>query len=419
MVLDLLKRATQRIRFSRSEPGIQWRTPAALDRGALGESCMALDGQGQGLALWENGGEIWSMPVGPRTSPSLMRLPLAEGTAPRIVLNREGRGIVLWQGEAAGERQILGKIIGGGESMAHVLFRTVGQNRHLQAAVDRRGNALVVWLHEKDGRCEVMAHSYDTRGQLDWRQEAATLGMSTDLAVEPRIAVNYREHAMVLWQVQNSVFEGLVASHYWPLDRIWSDRPVPVVSHLTRQHQVVMDDLGNALALWIHAPHGQRTTLEASFYDAQQSEWSDPEVLGVAHDFSSLKLVMSGEGEALAAWCQGEGHGSSRLFAKVFINGRWEARMECLELGRTPVRDFDIDLGPDGQAGLLAVQSGPEGDSICALFRKEEWSAPMQLAPASKAPRSSPRLRFCPQGASALWIQGEGREKALLMTETR
>jgi hypothetical protein len=417
MAMDLLKRIARGIRSNKVDTGSHWRHPVVLDRGNLGEACLGLDGHCHGTALWENGGRLWTMPIGPRTAPALMRLPFGEGMTPRLVMNEDGRGIALWQVVVAGERQLLGKILGSGGGMANVVFRTPGRVSHLQAAVDRRGNALVVWLHEVEGRFEVMAKSFDTRG-LAWEQEPTTLGMLVTKAVEPRIAVNHREHAMVLWEVQDSGSESLVASHYWPADRIWSDRPVPVVTHATRQHQVVMDAFGNALALWINAPYGQRITLEASYYDGQRSEWGEPEVIGNAQTFSPPQLVMSGAGEALAVWSQGEGHGAPRLFAKAFRKGKWEAGVECLDLGREPVLDFAIALGSEGQAGLLAVHQGPEGNWISVRLRQAGWSSPVQLGPISQLPLGNPQLQLCPRGASALWMQGEGKEKVLILCET-
>jgi hypothetical protein len=418
MALEALKRLAQRIRSGKPEPESPWCPPVTLDRGILGEACLALDGQGQGSALWENGGRLWTMPIGPRSSPGIVRLPLGAGTNPRIVLNAEGKGIALWQSEAVGERQILGKILGGEEETTHVVFRTAGEIHHLQAAVDRRGNALVVWLLEKNGQLDVMAQSFDMRG-LAWEQPPTTLGIASGAAVEPRIAVNYKQQAMVVWQAAGDATEGLVASHYWPSELIWSDRPVPVVSHATSHHQVKMDDLGNALALWIHAPSGQRSSLQASFYDGLHSEWKEPVTLARAQTFSLPRLVMSGDGEALAAWCQAEGQGAPRLFAKAFVKGQWEAGVEACDLGYGPVRDFSLDISPGGEAGLLAVHRGSEGDLVSARLRGWGWSAPIPLAPASEAPCSSPQIRICPRGASAIWVRGAGRDTNLLLVETR
>lgn len=417
MAMERLRRFAQSLRPGKSQALTPWRTPVTLDRGAIGDARIALDGHGRGAALWESGGRLWTMPIGPHSAPAIVRLPLGAGTVPQILLNPEGRGLALWQSVVAEERQILGKILGGNEGESHLLFRTEGWIHHLQAAVDRRGNALVVWLLEEGGRSEVMAQSFDTRGQV-WEQVPTCLGVPSTSAAEPRLAANHREHAMVLWEAESGGQEGLVASHHWPSDRIWSDRPVPVVAHATRHHQVVMDNLGNALALWIHAPRGQRSSLEASYYDGQRCEWGAPEVLSTAQTFTSPRLVMSGDGEALAAWCQAEGHGASRLITRSFMKGTWDGSVECLELGHGPVREFAIDLGPEGQAGLIAVHHGAEGDWVTARLRQGTWSESFTVAPASPVTCSLPQIRLCPQGASAIWVQGTGREGHLMLVET-
>ncbi|HJW73094.1 MAG TPA: hypothetical protein VJ486_09565 [Geothrix sp.] len=417
MALDFLKRFVQGISLGKPDLAHHWRTPGILDRGALGEARLALNGRGHGTALWENAGALWSMPIGPRSSPALMRLPMGEGENPRIVMNSDGRGVALWQSEVMGEKQLLGKVLGSGDSMAHVIFWTNGQISHLQAAADRRGNALVVWLHEKAGQFEVMAQSFDARTET-WEQEPTVLSIPSTESLKPHIAVNDRERAMVLWEVHGKEFEGLVASHYWPSDRIWSDRPVPVVSHATLHHQVVMDDPGNAMAIWIHAPHGQRSTLEASFYNVQRCEWDEPLVLASAQSMTPPRIVMTGNGEALAAWCQGEGRGPARLYCKAFTKGKWDTAVECLDAGQGGVRDFAIALDSEGQAGLLAVHQGADVQWVSARLRQGDWSPPMPFSQASQAPCSSPRLAICPQGASALWIQGEGHNKALMLSET-
>jgi hypothetical protein len=371
-----------------------------------------------GSALWENAGELWTKVIGPRSAPSLQRLSVGEGFMPRLEMNPGGRGIALWQAEVGGQRQILGRILGGGESMAQVIFRTEGRIQHLQAAVDRRGNPLVVWLLERQGQVEVMAQSFDTRG-LSWENEPTTLGIPSAPLAAPRIAVNHRGHAMVLWEAEDATFAGLVASHYWPQDRIWSDRAVPVVSQATRQHQVVMDDMGNALALWVHPPPGLPSLLEASFYDVRESTWSEPVRLGRGEGFSTPRLVMSGDGQALAAWFQGDDPGACRLYARPFAKGAWGAPVEFPGLGPGPVLDFDIGLGDAGEAGLIAVQDGFEGQRVWVRLRQGEWGEPMPLGVDARRPCSSPRLSFCPLGASALWLQGEGEARSLLLSETR
>jgi len=181
---------------------------------------------------------------------------------------------------------------------------------------------------------------------------------------------------------------------------------------------VAMDDQGNALAIWVRAPYGQRNFIEACFYDGRRGEWGEAEVIGTAKAMAAPRLVMSGAGDALAAWCQVEAHGSCHLISKAWRKGSWDPAGECHEPSHGPVKDFALDLGPEGQVGLLMVQQGLEGDRVSVRFWKQKWSESLPLVSASKLPCSSPRLRLCAGGASALWFQGQGTEKALVLAET-
>lgn len=414
MSLDLLKRLTRGFRSApEASSASTWSRPAHLDRGDLGEARLAVDHRAQGIALWENHGTLWTLPVGAVSAPALRRTPFGAGTTPRLAINQEGRGLAVWLADLGEERQILGKTLGSSENQEHVVFRTPGWVRKLQVAVDRRGNALVVWLHEKVGRIEVMVQSFDTRGEA-WENGPTILGLASDPAASPQLAVNHREHAMVVWEARDSLFDGLLASHHWPKDRIWSDRPVPVVTHASRHHQVAMDDHGNAVALWVHAPYGQRSILEASFFDVVAGEWREPTTLARAQEISLPRLVMNGSGEALAAWCQRESGEGSHLLARAFQNGGWESGAACLDRSRGRSHDYAIGLDSDGRAGALVVQHGKDGDQVVLLTRLGAWSKPKVMAECREGACSSPRIAVSTQGMSLLWMQGTESEKALV-----
>lgn len=418
MAMDNLRRFAERLLPHSRDPEPLWRDPVMLDRGPLGEACVALDGRGHGTALWENGGSLWTKSVGPHFARASVRLPLGEGSTPQILMNAEGHGLALWRTGAPGALCLYGQVVGAGRGPAHLLFSTEGSIQYLQAAVDRRGNALVVWLQAREGLLEVMALNYDTRTAA-WDGKPTRVGLPSTPTVEPRIAVNHREHAMVLWETDSDAEAGLVACHYWPSEGIWSDRPVPVVNQSTHAHRVAMDDAGNALAIWVHSPYGQRSSVQASHYDGGRCEWTEPEILCTAHAITQTRLVMSGSGQALAAWCQAEERGATRLLSKGFEGGHWAPGVECLDLGHEPVREFALDLGADGQAGLLTVHRSAEGDWVSARLRRQGWSPSERLVPPSARVCSAPLLKLCPNGASALWTQGVGRDRALVLVETR
>jgi len=412
MAFELLRRLAREIRGGASTAPPHWRAPVMLDQGALGRPGLAMDRRGRGLALWENAGSLWSQPIGPGVPPALMRLPQGDGRAAVLAMNLEGRGVALWSTEEEAETHLLGMMLGAKESPTKTVFTAPGKIHHLQAAVDRRGNVLVVWHQEFRGSFEILALSFDIRAQA-WEQEPTRLGPPSTHPLEPRLAVNHREHAMVLWQTDTEEFQGLVACHYLPSERAWSDRPVPVVPRRSALHRVAIDDAGNALALWIHSPHGERSSLESSFYSVRSSQWSEPEILAKAHTFKSLQLAMAGGGEALAAWCQAEHSGTPRLFAKAFQDGAWEKEVERLDPGVGLVLDFAIAIEDQGNAGLLTLQQGPEGHQALVRWREGAWSSPSSLGAPSQTPLSDPHLTLCPLGASALWTLEGGKSRIL------
>jgi len=312
----------------------------------------------------------------------------------------------------AGDSTLLGRVLGAKGNPTQTLFSTPGQIQHRQVAVDRRGNALVVWLQELQGHYEILAQSFDLRAQA-WEQTPLRLGQPSSRPLEPRLAVNHREHGMVLWQSEGDEFQGLVACHYLPSERAWSDRPVPVAHRRTSGHRVAIDDAGNALALWIHSAHGERCGLESAFYDVRTSQWSEPETLAKAHAFLNPKLALAGSGEALAVWCQAEDSGAPRLFAKAFQHGKWEREVERLDPGSGQVSDYAIAIESQGHAGLLALHYGPEGYQAVARWRDGAWSAPVRLGPMTQARISDPHLALCPRGAVALWTLDGGKDRIL------
>jgi len=346
-----------------------------------------------------------------------MRLPQGEGVNPLLAMNLEGKGAALWSACLEGETHILGKPLDRKDSPGRIIYRTAGSIHHLQVAVDRRGNLLVLWLHESQGLFEILAQAFDIRSQ-SWEQEPVRLGPPSTRPLEPRLAVNHREHAMALWAAAGEGLAGLVACHYLPSERAWSDQPVPVAERQTTLHRVAMDDAGNALALWIHSAQGTRCELESAFYDVRTSDWSEPQTLARAEAFHAPQLAMAGDGEALAAWCQGERSGIPRLFAKAFQKGRWENEVERLDPEYGQVHAFSIALGGTGRAALLSLQKGPDGYQALARVREDVWSLPSRLGAITRAPLAHPHLVLGPTGAAAIWTMDEGQSRTLCASVT-
>lgn len=411
MPLAMLDRLTRNFRRKAVPEGLAWHPPTLLDQGVIGAARVALDRNGRGLAIWENAGRLWSMEQGVGSARALVRLPVADGRDPRIALDSQGRGATVWTSTDGEGEALMGWSLGRTQGLAQELFRTSGRILNLQSAVDRRGGVMTVWCHERDGAYEILAQTFDTRGGC-WDPRPAQLGDPSTRSAGPGLAMNQRGHAMVVVPTEQGEFLGLGCFHYWPTDRIWSDRPVRVCAGRVLQHRVAMDAAGNALALVVGEESGERQQLLACRYDAHLSEWGDPVQLAAGRELRSLRIAMSPEGDAFAAWNQVESAGAPRLAGRHFRQGAWDAAVTTLESGLGAVTDLAVDLAADGRGTLLTCHRSPEGHRV---FVRElaDGAAPLPLGEAHPHPALHPRLVRHPGAAAAIWVQSVG-DKGML-----
>lgn len=419
MALSLLQKMAAGL--GRGPSGLKWRSPVLLDHGQIRMACFGMDRHGRGLALWENGGKLWTMSLGPGMAEALSRLPLGEGKDPKIAVNLEGRGLAIWTLDSGFEKQIIGMPFdptAGSQPSSRMVFKTFGNIRDIQLSVDRRGSALVVWAHELDGQWEIMAKHFDVRSKA-WDQDPAQLCLPVAHPIEPRLAMNRRGQAVVIWEVQADKADGLVAAFYLPSEKQWSDRPVPLSVGTAKDQQVAMDYAGNVMAVWVDHNYGQRPSLRARLYSAERADWCEPVVLATAQNFNQVRLAMTGTGEALAVWMQSEGTALSFLHSKAFRNDAWEAQVTRLDGEGGRVTDFSMTLGQKGLAGLFCIVQSPDAFVPLVRSRKKSWDPADMVGPRSKHPHHHPVLSLCPEGNVAIWQVGAGTETQLVMALQR
>lgn len=401
--------------------GSRWTHPVALDRGRVQAACFAMDRQGKGMAIWENNGTLWSLAVAMAARNEMIRLPLGSGRNPRLVANQQGRAVSIWQTQDGDHQTLMGLSLNPAESgshSAHRIFTTPGVVRNVQVAVDRRGSALVAWCHETLFGWEVLVKAFNVRDQ-SWEENPTILASKLKLPVKPVLAMNRKGHALVAWQSQSDTFEGLVACHYWPKERLWSDTPQPIAPVHATEFELAMDFSGNALALWTTTVPGRQPALQASYYSATSFAWRLPETLTTAAKLRQPRLSMNGTGEALVLWLQSGGQKAEFLHSKAFQEGAWDLNVTRLDSEGGPFGEVAVSLGPRGQAGILYIHHGLHEDVPVVRFRSSAgWGRPSLLSKQGSHTLSHPVLSLCPEGAVALWQQGGDHNAALTMVHT-
>jgi hypothetical protein len=404
--------------FKEPEAGNGWAPPAILDRGVIGQVCCVMDRDGRGQVLWENYGSLWLQTLGVHDEAAFARISLGPGAEPRVSANLDGAGVAAWVADVAGGRSVLGLPIAAWRTpgATRILFSTPGQVHHLQVAADRRGGALVVWCHEFDGLFEVMAKRFDVRART-WDEEPAKLGPRTTYPLEPRLAMNRSGNAVVVWKEQRRESDELVGCLFSSTARAWSEHPVPMINGRTNDCQVGLDPTGNLMLVTTRQDFGQRPLLEARVRSAASAAWLPSQVLASAQHFRQPRLVVTTTGEALAVWLQSEGSTLSFLYAKPFRSGHWEERNVRLDTETGKVEDFSLAQGPKGLAAVFSLTRHQSERIPMVRHWWRGWGAAQQLAKPVEEPLSQPVFSLGATGAIALWRVGEGASALLLAAQ--
>lgn len=404
------------------ETGDGWLPPGTLDHGAIGRVCCVMDRDGRGQVVWENHGSLWLQVLGQADEAGFARLALGAGTDPRVAANLDGAGAVAWTADVAGGRSVLGLPIAAWRSpgSSRILFSTAGRIHHLQLAADRRGGVMVVWCHELDGSFEVLVKRFDARAKL-WDEEPARLGEKAARPIEPRLAMNRRGQAVVVWNEGSRESDALVGSFFLSATKAWSERPVAVATGRISEYQIALDHSANLMVLMVRQDFGQRPTLEARVHSAASSSWLPTQVLAAAPSLRQVRLEMTGTGDALAIWQQSEGSTLAFLYGKAYRDGVWEPGVTRLDTDTGKVEAYALALGSKGQAAMLCLARHQAGRTplVREWWRGSGWGAPRTLGKPVAEALSQPMLTLCPSGALALWRVGEGTTALLLVAQRR
>ncbi len=397
--------------------GPTWRTPSLLGQGPYQAPSMALDSQGWATLLWRSEAAILALRFSGRGEPgepvTLHHAPGAQVGDP-ILARLEDALLAVWVVREARGSQIMARFLTKGLEGETLTALTVPEEiLSLQAVVDRRGDALLAWVRRAPEGHFVEGLSYDARTQ-SWDAAPARLDGPLSQPTPLGLVPEPKGSAMAVWNHQGGGFDGLVASHYFGKERIWSDRPVGITNALARSLDLAADDQGNAALLYLTGD-GPRVALDACVLSATTHTWHGPTRLASALEVSQPKVAMANGGAALAVWRQSEVAGSTRLFTRTFQAGKWAPRPEALEGDMGTGRAHAFTLSPEARGAVIWAQptpgatGGAEGIYL-RTFALGKWSpTAVALATPTKYAQHSLCVDVVGGTTAAIWLSGVGR----------
>ena len=406
-----------------------WATPRVLDRGQVGRPQIALDDQGNALAAWHHRGEegegIYICRYHPDGRgwdlvPRRLDSARTQALAPEIAMNCRCELAVIWHEQEGPRARVCARHMLGAEDTwvpypVH-LQDAPGQISCLHTAMDPQGNIQAVWCLGEPGAYQVYTSGYSAE-EATWDLQPTPLGGPSPQPLFPQLAVNGTGTGLVVWSTEGAPEgDGLVACHYDPGSRCWSDRPTAVAPGRATHLRLALDVRGNAIVLWVEEGGRGQQQLRASHLDGLRIEWTLVPPLAAGQGIRWPQVGLDGQGRAHAVWRQ-EAAGRMKLYAKRFHHGHWDAQRTLLveDLGQSQAHAHSTnELGP---ARVVWRQDQGDQTLVCARrFDGEAWGPrPVLLgAPSHREVQTPAAMLSQGDQIGVIWRQGDPKHGAIL-----
>ncbi len=244
---------------------------------------------------------------------------------PEVVIDPLGNAIVVWY-QSDGTRDNIhanrfdsGTLKWGTPTLVEI--DNLGSAERPHIAVDPSGNAIAVWRQSNGTRYSILANRFDGI-TLKWG--VATLIETNDLghAHSPQVAVDKSGNAVVVWNQSdgNRQKNNIWANRFDGVSLKWGVATLietDNVGHAYSPH-VVVDPSGNAMVVWYQSDGTWYNTL-ANLLDGVNLKWGVPTLIEMDNlgDAARPRVGVDPSGNVIAVWSQSDGK-RSNIWANRF-----------------------------------------------------------------------------------------------------
>jgi hypothetical protein len=352
------------------------------------------------------------------TGPHELSVTGNETYPPYIAMNKQGDGVAVWS-QYKPDKLKYGvwaarfSKANGWEKPQRISV-TVGQSGDPQAAIDAKGDIIVVWPEFNSDHVPVSTvwsnYYLHDRG---WGRASKIQNDSMD-AYFPQVVMDETGNAIAIWNQNNLTYDKTnIYAKYYNKDSGWQ-RAVMIQrdgSVLSDNSALVITGKGDAVALWTQYDSSQsqaQSGLLSSFFIKGQG-WQEPEF--ITHDEAVSSSVASNKnGDTFAIWTTMNGQTyQNNVYASRHSAAGW-SQGQLIQTNPN-VDSTDVQIATDEHGNALAVWRGHQftnfGETPIYVYantysKDAGWSADEIVDQA--APYSMPQLAMDAYGrAIAVW----------------
>jgi hypothetical protein len=347
-------------------------------------------GGGTAVVVWQRyDGHTWRVQAARRlgdgtwSHPVTLSAPDRAGVVPQVAVDRHGNAIAVWQSEGGSHWRIQSaRRPAGGTWSRPVTLSAAGQGAiSPQVVVNWRGTALAVWVRS-DGSKDRIQAARRPAGRA-WARPV-TLSVAGDNSREPQAAITRRGTAVVVWERWDS------ANSNWRVDAArrpahgtWGSAVTLSANDIhARAPQVAMDGKGTAVAVWstVGLNWGR---IQAARRPAGRG-WTNPVDVSGSEGFSyaqEAQVAVNRDGTTVVVWSLFQDSNSWIQAARRPAGRTWGRPVTLAQTNTWDTRP-KVDVNPHGAA--VAVWQGYDGvkqriDAARSAAGRS-WSAPVTLS---------------------------------------
>ncbi len=391
--------------FSKGPLEAVWSSPIAISTTNSNNPEIGTDAFGNATAVWQefdgvntniqsatlSKGANWSAPL-------ILSSAFGHNTHadPQIAVDPSGDGVAIWVEQNDVASTIRAAILSSESGWSLPVDVSVpGTAQSPQIAVDYAGNAVAVWVRLNDaGRKIIQTATLPAGG--DWSYPV-DLSIATEDAFSPHVEVDSFGNAIAIWTLLTAP-NFVIQSATLPFGGSWSDySTISDASESASEPKAAVDLFGNAVVVWQRF-NGFDFAIKAATLPFGGS-WTTPVDISAAGAGSlQPNIIVDFLGNALAIWSQSVDDDFIIQSASLPFGGSWSAPVNISPIGAV---SFDPNIVLDSAGNATAIWDRNNGiDTViqtATLPFGGIWSLPVDLSAAGQV-SNFPRLAMDSSG---------------------
>lgn len=302
-----------------------------------------------------------------------------EATLPQVAVDRQGDATVVWERDDGANTIVQAAVRpAGGVWHAPVDLSAPGQNAFdAQVAVDAQGDATAVWDRFNGSNYIVQSASRPSGGV--W-QAPVDLSVAGGDAVIPQVALDANGDATAVW-IRSNGTNDVVQTAIRPAGGVWQatvDLSVP--GQEAREPRIAVNAHGEAAAVWRRSD-GANTIVQGAIRPAG-GVWQAPvDLSATGQKALGPQVAIDPQGDATAVWQRPNGTNTIVQAATLPAGGVWQAPIDLSAVGQDA---FNPELALDAQGNGTAIWQRSNGATYIVQAATHAasglWQPPVDLS---------------------------------------